>query len=74
MKFTLSWLKDHLDTDAKEALEDALKEYDGCLLTVSHDRWFLAQVCDTIWELPGDGTVRTTPGNYTDYLRRKGDG
>ncbi len=64
----------HLDTDAKEALEGALKEYDGCILTVSHDRWFLDQVCDTIWELPGDGTIRISPGNYTDYLRRKGEG
>lgn len=62
----------HLDTDAKEALEGALKEYDGCILTVSHDRWFLDQVCDTIWELPGDGTIRISPGNYTDYLRRNG--
>ena len=64
----------HLETDAKEALEGALKEYDGCILTVSHDRWFLDQVCDTIWELPGDGTIRISPGNYTDYLRRKGEG
>jgi len=64
----------HLDTDAKEALEESLKEYDGCILTVSHDRWFLDQVCDTIWELPGDGTIKIFPGNYTDYLRRKGPG
>lgn len=62
----------HLDTDAKEALEDTLNEYDGCILTVSHDRWFLDKVCDTIWELPGDGTIRVSPGNYSDYLRRKG--
>ncbi len=62
----------HLDTDAKEALEETLNEYDGCILTVSHDRWFLDKVCDTIWELPGDGTIRISPGNYSDYLRRKG--
>ncbi len=62
----------HLDTDAKEALEETLKNYDGCIMTVSHDRWFLDQVCDTIWELPGDGTIVVSPGNYTDYLRRKG--
>ena len=61
----------HLDTDAKEALEETLKNYDGCILTVSHDRWFLDKVCDTIWELPGDGTIRVYPGNYSDYLRRK---
>jgi len=62
----------HLDTDAKEALEETLKGYDGCILTVSHDRWFLDEVCDTIWELPGDGTIVVHPGNYSDYMRRKG--
>ena len=61
----------HLDTDAKEALEETLKNYDGCILTVSHDRWFLDEVCDTIWELPGDGTIHIYPGNYSYYLRRK---
>ena len=40
----------HLDTDAKEALEYALQEYDGGIITVSHDRWFLDKICDTIWE------------------------
>jgi ATP-binding cassette subfamily F protein 3 len=62
----------HLDTDAKEALEETLNKYDGCILTVSHDRWFLDKVCDTIWELPGDGTIRVYPGNYSDYIQRKG--
>jgi ATP-binding cassette subfamily F protein 3 len=61
----------HLDTDAKEALEETLNNYDGCILTVSHDRWFLDKVCDTIWELPGDGTIRVYPGNYSDYILRK---
>tara|TARA_X000001036_G_scaffold73508_1_gene64997 strand:+ start:1637 stop:3283 length:1647 start_codon:yes stop_codon:yes gene_type:complete len=61
----------HLDTDAKEALEETLKNYDGCILTVSHDRWFLDMVCDTIWELPGNGTIVVHPGNYSDYIRRK---
>ena len=61
----------HLDSDAKEALESALESYDGGIITVSHDRWFLDRVCDTIWELPGDGTLRVWPGNYTDHLRHK---
>jgi ATP-binding cassette subfamily F protein 3 len=61
----------HLDSDAKEALESALQSYDGGIITVSHDRWFLDRVCDTIWELPGDGTLRVWPGNYTDHLRHK---
>jgi ATP-binding cassette subfamily F protein 3 len=61
----------HLDTDAKEALEDALEEYDGGIITVSHDRWFLDKICDTIWELPGDGSLWVWPGNYSEYIRRK---
>ena len=61
----------HLDTDAKEALEEALQDYDGSIITVSHDRWFLDKVCDTIWELPGDGSMWIWPGNYTDYIRRR---
>ena len=58
----------HLDADAREAVEYALKEYDGAIITVSHDRWFLDQVCDTIWELRGDGSLKVWPGNYSDYL------
>ncbi len=60
----------HLDADAREAVEESLREYDGALIAVSHDRWFLDQVCDTIWELPGDGGLNVYPGNYTDYVRR----
>ncbi|MFL2956504.1 MAG: ABC-F family ATP-binding cassette domain-containing protein [Candidatus Thalassarchaeaceae archaeon] len=61
----------HLDTDAKEALEETLQEYEGSIITVSHDRWFLDKVCDTIWELPGDGSLWIWPGNYTEYIRHK---
>jgi len=61
----------HLDTDAKEALEEALVEYDGSIITVSHDRFFLDTICDTIWELPADGSMWIWPGNYSDYIRRK---
>lgn len=61
----------HLDTDAKEALEEALQAYGGSIITVSHDRWFLDKICDTIWELPGDGSMWIWPGNYTEYIRRK---
>ena len=60
----------HLDTDAADAVEEALKEYDGAIISVSHDRWFLDQVCDTIWELKGDGSLRIWPGNYSEYIRR----
>ncbi len=60
----------HLDTDAADAVEEALKEYDGAIISVSHDRWFLDQVCDTIWELKGDGSLKIWPGNYSEYIRR----
>ena len=52
----------HLDTDAKEALEDALRSYEGTLVIVSHDRWFLDQLCTTIWNLDGFGSLNIHPG------------
>ena len=60
----------HLDIQAKEALEEALEDYDGTLVIVSHDRYFLDQVCNTIWHLPGDGSLKVHPGNYSDFMRR----
>tara|TARA_B100000965_G_scaffold404706_1_gene436296 strand:+ start:267 stop:1925 length:1659 start_codon:yes stop_codon:yes gene_type:complete len=60
----------HLDTDAKEALELALSEFDGGIITVSHDRYFLDKVCDTIWDLQGDGGIVVWPGNYSEYKSR----
>ena len=60
----------HLDTDAKEALEMALREFDGGIITVSHDRYFLDKVCDTIWDLQGDGSIVVWPGNYSEYKSR----
>ena len=43
---------------------------DGAIITVSHDRWFLDQVCDTIWELRGDGSLKVWPGNYSEFVIR----
>ena len=60
----------HLDMDSKDTLEEALKGYEGSLITVSHDRWFLDQVVNRIWELQ-DGVVTVYYGNYTDYVRAK---
>jgi len=60
----------HLDTDAKEALEMSLTEFDGGIITVSHDRYFLDKVCDTIWDLQGDGSLVVWPGNYSEYKSR----
>jgi ATPase subunit of ABC transporter with duplicated ATPase domains len=63
----------HLDTDANEAVEEAFNQYEGSIITVSHDRWFLDQVCDTIWFLGGDGNLHIYPGNYSDLIQRKKD-
>jgi len=60
----------HLDMDAKETLEGSLIYYEGAIVTVSHDRWFLDQVVNQIWELQ-DGIVTKYYGNYTDYIRKK---
>jgi ATP-binding cassette subfamily F protein 3 len=60
----------HLDMDSKDTLEEALIGYEGSLVTVSHDRWFLDQVVNRIWELQ-DGVITTYYGNYTDYIRAK---
>ena len=60
----------HLDMDSKDTLEEALINYEGSLITVSHDRWFLDQVVNRIWELQ-DGIVTVYYGNFTYYVRAK---
>ena len=57
----------HLDIPAKEMLENALKEYDGTALIVSHDRYFVSQVANKIVELR-DGELRLYRGDYRYYL------
>ena len=57
----------HLDIPSKEALEDALLSYDGTLLAVSHDRYFINRLADRILELTREGMVSVS-GNYDDYL------
>ena len=60
----------HLDMDSREVLEDALEDFDGTLLTVSHDRYFINRVANRILEMRPDG-VREYLGNYDDYLEKK---
>lgn len=57
----------HLDIPSKEALEDALLSYDGTLLAVSHDRYFINRLADRILELTHGG-ISSVAGNYDDYL------
>jgi len=64
----------HLDIPSCEVLEDALLDFDGTILAISHDRYFLDRIVDRIVELHGEGTSEYL-GNYSDYesqLRRKG--
>jgi ATPase subunit of ABC transporter with duplicated ATPase domains len=57
----------HLDLEAIEALVEALSQYEGTLLFVSHDRWFVSQLANRIVEIHKDG-VRDYQGGYDDYL------
>ena len=60
----------HLDREGIDFLIGQLKYYPGALLVISHDRYFLDEVVDKIWELK-DGKITEYWGNYTDYLRQK---
>lgn len=59
----------HLDIPAKEMLEESLKTYDGTVLIVSHDRYFISQVANKIVEIR-DGELRLYRGDYQYYLEK----
>jgi ATP-binding cassette subfamily F protein 3 len=63
----------HLDMQAKDVLLDALRRYTGTVVFVSHDRYFIDNLADRIFEIE-DGHVHVFPGNYEDYLWRKQGG
>jgi ABC transport system ATP-binding/permease protein len=56
-----------LDLQTLAILENFLSEYQGCLLIVSHDRYFMDRLVDHLLVLEGDGLIRDFPGNYTQY-------
>lgn len=60
----------HLDMDSREVLEDALEDFDGTLLTVSHDRYFINRVANRVVEMRPDGVTEYL-GNYDDYVEKK---
>ena len=60
----------HLDIGAREALEEALDGYEGTMLFVSHDRYFVDRIANRIWEV-ADGGITTWLGNYTEMQRAK---
>jgi len=56
-----------LDLPTLGVLENFLSEYPGCLLIVSHDRYFMDRLVDHLFVFEGDGVVKDFPGNYTQY-------
>jgi ATPase subunit of ABC transporter with duplicated ATPase domains len=56
-----------LDVDTLRALEDALLDFAGCAVVISHDRWFLDRICTHIMAFEGDSQVVWFEGNYGEY-------
>lgn len=62
----------HLDIASREALEEALEEYTGTVLAISHDRYFINRIARTVWELR-DGTITPYVGHYDDYRTKSAE-
>ena len=60
-----------LDIDTLNVLEDFLDSWPGTLIVVSHDRYFLERVTDSVWALLGDGQVSMLPRGVDEYLERR---
>ena len=56
-----------LDIETLQVLEEYLSEFKGCVIVVSHDRYFMDKVVDHIFVFNGDGDIKDFPGNYTEY-------
>ena len=56
-----------LDVDTLRALEDALLGFSGCVVVISHDRWFLDRIATHILAFEGDSHVEWFEGNYDEY-------
>jgi len=56
-----------LDVDTLRALEDALTEFAGCVVVISHDRWFLDRIATHVLAFEGESQVRWFEGNFSDY-------
>ncbi len=56
-----------LDVDTLRALEDGLLNFPGCVMVISHDRWFLNRIATHILAFEGDSQVHWFPGNYAEY-------
>jgi ATPase subunit of ABC transporter with duplicated ATPase domains len=60
-----------IDLNTLRALEEALENFAGCVVIISHDRWFLDRVCTHILAFEGDSQVYFFEGGYTDYEENK---
>ena len=61
-----------LDIITLNVLEDYLAGFQGCVIVVSHDRYFMDKVVDHIFECKGDGVIKDFPGNYTIFREKQG--
>tara|TARA_B110000503_G_C7172703_1_gene425161 strand:+ start:3393 stop:5276 length:1884 start_codon:yes stop_codon:yes gene_type:complete len=61
-----------LDIMTLNVLEDYLEKFDGCLIIVSHDRYFMDKLVDHLFIFQGNGQIKDYPGNYTDYRSELG--
>ncbi len=62
-----------LDIDTLRALEDAILNFVGCVVVISHDRWFLDRIATQIIAFEGDGYVHVCEGNFADYESQRKD-
>lgn len=60
----------HLDIDSREAFEEALEEFPGTVLAISHDRYFINRIARRVWEL-ADGRLAFYLGHYDDYKEKR---
>lgn len=60
-----------LDIDTLRQLEDLLDSWPGTMVVISHDRYLVERICDSVWALFGDGALTNLPGGIDEYLRRR---
>ncbi|MBW7461396.1 ATP-binding cassette domain-containing protein, partial [Paenibacillus sepulcri] len=62
----------HLDVASREALEEALEDFPGTVLAISHDRYFINRLAKRVWELH-QGRITAYLGNYDDFKEKRGE-
>ena len=60
-----------LDVDTIRALEDALLDFSGCVMVISHDRFFLDRICSHLIVYEGEGKLRWFEGNFQEYEAKR---